>query len=108
MVGLCQRSLVPLKSNPLKRQETGNSCQIVLSEKWADEKFRYEDCWFIYPQTNKVLKITEVEMMYGIDDYISFLREAEFIDIKIANDIMGDEPAQEGEYFAFWCRKPKA
>jgi hypothetical protein len=79
-----------------------------MSEKWVDEKHLYEDCWFVYPQTNKVLKITEVELMYRIEDYISFLLEAEFVDIITANDVMGEEPAQEGNYFAFWCRKPKA
>lgn len=80
----------------------------VLSEKWVDETYRYEDCWFVYPQSKKVFKITEVEKMYPIRDYITFLREAEFIDITTADDVMGEKPAQEGDYFAFWCRKPRA
>ena len=100
----------PPKVEPSEKVRNWNQLSdcFVMSEKWVDEKHRYEDCWFVYPQTNKVLKITEVELMYRIEDYISFLLEAEFVDIITANDVMGEEPAKEGSYFAFWCRKPKA
>lgn len=80
----------------------------VLSEKWADESHFYEDCRFVYPQTNKVLKIIEVERMYGIKEIVSLLVESGFTDIITANDLKGNEPAKEGKYFAFWCRRPKA
>ncbi|MCP3944189.1 MAG: class I SAM-dependent methyltransferase [Desulfobacteraceae bacterium] len=77
----------------------------ALSEKWADETHFHEYSWFIYPQTNKVIKIVEVEKMYGVNELTPLLAEAGFIDITTAKDLTGKEPAQKGEYFAFYCRK---
>ena len=77
----------------------------ALSEKWADETHFHEYSWFVYPKTNKVIKIIEVEKMYGLKELIPLLVEAGFTDISTARDLSGKEPAQAGEYFAFWCRK---
>ena len=79
-----------------------------LSEKWADETYFHEHCWFVYPETNKVIKLVEVERMYGVEEIVPLLEEAGFMDISTANKLKGDEPAQEGSHFAFWCRKPNA
>jgi SAM-dependent methyltransferase len=79
-----------------------------LSEKWADETYFHEHCWFVYPQTNKVIKLVEVERMYGVEEVIPLLEEAGFTDISTASRLKGEAPAQVGNHFAFWCRKPKA
>jgi len=50
----------------------------------------------------------EVERMYGVEEIIPLLEEAGFMDISTANRLKGDEPAQKGSHFAFWCRKPNA
>ena len=78
----------------------------ALSEKRADETFFYEESWFIYPEKNETIKIVEVERMYSLNDILPLLAEAGFKDIISARTLKGDEPAKEGEYFAFWCRKP--
>lgn len=77
----------------------------ALSEKWADETHFHEHSWFVYPETNKVIKIVEVEKMYGVTELTPILSEAGFTDITTAKDLTGKEPAEEGAYFAFWCRK---
>ena len=79
-----------------------------LSEKWADETFYHEYCWFVYPETNKVIKLVEVERMYGVKEIIPLLEEAGFTDISTANRLKEDAAAQAGNHFAFWCRKPNA
>lgn len=80
----------------------------ALSEKWADETYFHEHCWFVYIETNKVIKLVEVERMYGVEEIIPLLEEAGFTDISTANRLKGDAPAQAGNHFAFWCRKPNA
>lgn len=80
----------------------------ALSEKWADETFFHEHCWFVYPVTNSVVKLVEVERMYGIAEILPLLKEAGFTDISTANRLKGDAPAQAGDHFAFWCRKANA
>ena len=40
----------------------------ALFEKWADETYFHEHCWFVYPDTNKVIKFAEVERMYGVKE----------------------------------------
>jgi hypothetical protein len=77
----------------------------ALSEKWADETYFHEHCWFVYPETNKVIKLVEVERMYGVEEIIPLLEEAGFTDISTADRLKGDAPAQVGNHFAFWCRK---
>jgi len=77
----------------------------TLSEKWADETHFHEYSWFVYPKTNKIIKIIEIEKMYGVKELTPFLIEAGFSDISTARDFTGKEPAQEGDYFVFWCRK---
>ena len=79
-----------------------------LSEKWTDETYFHEHCWFVYPKTNKVIKFAEVERMYGVQEITPLLSEAGFTDISTASNLKGDTPAQVGKHFAFWCRKPKA
>lgn len=64
--------------------------------------------WFVYPETNKVIKLVEVERMYGVEEIIPLLEKAGFKDISTANRLKGDAPAQAGNHFAFWCRKPNA
>jgi SAM-dependent methyltransferase len=78
----------------------------MLSEKWADETYFHEHCWFVYPETNKVIKLAEVERMYGVQEIPPLLKEAGFTDIATAGNLKGDAPAQAGKHFAFWCRKP--
>lgn len=80
----------------------------ALSEKWADETYFYEHCWFVYPETNKVIKLVEVERMYGVEEIIPLLEKVGFTDISRTNSLNADEPAQTGKHFAFWCRKPNA
>ncbi len=80
----------------------------ALTEKWADEKYFHEHCRFVYPQTNKVIKLIEVERMYGVEEILPLLEEAGFKDISASSNLKGDGPAQAGNHFAFWCRKPKA
>lgn len=77
----------------------------ALSEKWADETFFHEHCRFVYPETNKVVSFTEVERMYGENEIRPLLKKAGFIDVNTALTLKGDEPAQEGRHFAFWCIK---
>ncbi len=77
----------------------------VLSEKWADETYFHEHCWFVYPQTNKVIKLVEVERMYGVEEIIPLLEKAGFKDVSASSRLKGDAPAQAGNHFAFWCRK---
>ena len=78
----------------------------MLSEKWADETHFHEYCWFVYPEGNKVIKLVEVERMYGAQEIPPLLEEAGFTDIATAGRLKGDAPAQAGKHFAFWCRKP--
>jgi SAM-dependent methyltransferase len=78
----------------------------ALSEKWADDTHFHEHSWFVYPKTGKTIKIIEVEKMYGVNELVPLLTRAGFTDIVTASDLKGHEPAQEGRYFAFWCRKP--
>lgn len=80
----------------------------ALSEKWADKIYFHEHCRFVYPETKKVIKLVEVERMYGVEEIIPLLEEAGFTDISTANRLKGDAPAQAGNHFAFWCRKPNA
>ena len=80
----------------------------ALSEKWADETSFHEHSWFVYPETKKVIKLVEVEQMYGVQELTPLLAEAGFIDISTASSLKGDTPAEVGKHFAFWCRKPKA
>ena len=47
----------------------------MLSEKWADETYFHEHCWFVYPETNKVIKLAEVERMYGVQEIPPLLKE---------------------------------
>jgi|UPI0004007B14 SAM-dependent methyltransferase len=79
-----------------------------LSEKWADEAYFHEHCWFVYPETNKVIKLIEVERMYGVEEIIPILEEVGFTEISTADRLKGDTSAQAGNHFAFWCRKPRA
>lgn len=80
----------------------------ALSEKWADETYFHEHCWFVYLDTNKVIKFAEVERMYGVKEITPLLAEAGFINISTAKSLKGDTPAEVGKHFAFWCRKPSA
>ncbi len=80
----------------------------ALFEKWADETYFHEHCWFVYPDTNKVIKFAEIERMYGVKEIPPLLEEAGFIDISTAGSLKGDTPAQAGKHFAFWCRKLNA
>jgi SAM-dependent methyltransferase len=80
----------------------------AFSEKWAEEIYFHEHCWFVYPMANKVIKVIEVERMYGVREITPLLVETGFTDISTANSLSGDAPAQEGKHFAFWCRKPNA
>ena len=66
----------------------------------------HEHCWFVYPETNKVIKLAEVERMYGVQEISPLLEEAGFTAISTARRLKGDTPAQAGKHFAFWCRKP--
>ncbi|WP_022664263.1 class I SAM-dependent methyltransferase [Desulfospira joergensenii] len=79
----------------------------ALTEKWADEIYFHEHCWFIYPETDKIIKFAEKERMYGVNEIPPLLAEAGFEEISTAGRLKGDEPAQEGKHFAFWCRKPQ-
>lgn len=78
----------------------------ALTEKWADETYFHECCWFVYTETNKIIKLVEVERMYGMDEFIPLLEEAGFADISTANRLKADAPAQAGKHFAFCCREP--
>lgn len=80
----------------------------ALTEKWADETYFHEYCWFVYPETNKIIKLVEIARMYGMDEIVPLLEEAGFTDISTANRLKADAPAQAGKHFAFWCRKPDA
>lgn len=79
----------------------------ALTEKWADEIYFYEHCWFVYPETNKIIKLVEVERMYGVEEIVPLLEAAGFTGITTANRLKGDGPARAGRHFAFWCRKPR-
>ena len=78
----------------------------ALFEKWADEIFFHEHCWFIYPETDEIITFAETERMYGVHEIRPLLAEAGFKEISTASNLRGEGPAQEGKHFAFWCRKP--
>jgi SAM-dependent methyltransferase len=80
----------------------------ALSEKWADQIYFHEHCGFVYPETNKVIKLVEVERMYGMEEIPPLLEEVGFTNISIARNLKWNEPAQAGKHFAFCCRKPNA
>jgi SAM-dependent methyltransferase len=40
-----------------------NDC-FILSEKWTDDTYSHEHCWFVYPEKNEILKVIEVDRMY--------------------------------------------
>lgn len=80
-----------------------------LTEKWADENFFHEHCWFVYPEKNEVVKLIEVERMYGVREIVPLLEQAGFTDISTSNSLADTKaPAQEGKHFTFWCRRAKA
>ncbi|MCG8636909.1 MAG: class I SAM-dependent methyltransferase [Desulfobacterales bacterium] len=78
----------------------------ILSEKWADETRFHEYCSFVYPDRNEVIKLIEVERMYGVNEIVPLLEEAGFRDITTSNSIAdAGIPAREGKHFSFWCRR---
>ncbi len=78
----------------------------ILSEKWADETYFHEHCQFVYPDQNKIVKLIEVERMYGVREIVPLLKISGFKSILTAHRIADSEtPAQEGSHFAFWCRR---
>jgi SAM-dependent methyltransferase len=81
----------------------------ALSEKWADDTSFHEHCWFVYPETNEVVKLIEVEKMYGVNELVPLLEQAGFIDVS-TSDSLADTvaPAREGKHFSFRCRRPCA
>lgn len=80
-----------------------------LTEKWADENFFHEHCWFVYPEKNEVVKLIEVERMYGVREIVPLLEQAGFTDISTSSSLADTQaPAHEGKHFTFWCRRAKA
>lgn len=78
----------------------------ILSEKWADETYFHEYCWFVYPDKNEIVKLIEVERMYGVKEIVPLLEQAGFSDISASISLADMRtPAQEGKHFAFWCRR---
>jgi hypothetical protein len=55
-----------------------------------------------------VIKLIEVERMYGLEEIIPILEKVGFTEISTADRLKGDASAQVGNHFAFWCRKPRA
>lgn len=81
----------------------------ALSEKWADETYFHEHCWFVYPERNEVVKLIEIERMYGVNEIVPLLEEAGFTDISTSSSLTDKRtPAQEGKHFTFWCRRANA
>ena len=78
----------------------------ILSEKWTDETYFHEYCRFVYPDRNEVVKLIEVERMYGVKEIVPLLEQAGFSDISTSNSLADTKaPAQEGKHFVFWCRR---
>ncbi len=81
---------------------------LVLTEKWSGETFYNEHCLFVYPAKGKVIKIVEVERMYGVAEIIPILEKAGFSEIETFDTLSKKAPAQEGKHFAFVCRRPES
>ncbi len=78
----------------------------ILSEKWADETYFHENCQFVYPDQNKIVKLIEVERMYGVKEIVPMLEQTGFRSISTSCSLVDNKaPAQEGSHFAFWCRR---
>jgi SAM-dependent methyltransferase len=92
---------------PKERNWAELSDCFVLSEKWADETCAHEVCWFVYPGKDEVLKVVEVDRMYGFREIPSLLKQAGFVEIGMAESLADlTAPAREGRRFVFWCRRP--
>ena len=77
----------------------------VLTEKWSDGTHAHEHCAFVYPDSNRVVKVHEVDRMYGSKEIVPLLEQAGFVDITTYRQIGANEPAGPGGYFAFRCAK---
>jgi SAM-dependent methyltransferase len=79
----------------------------VLEEEWTDETFCYENSWFVYPAEGRVIKVIEVDRIYGVKEIVPLLRRAGFADIETYRDLLTKAPAEPGRHFAFRCRRPE-
>ena len=96
------------KIPPLEKVRNWNELSdcFILSEKWADETYFHEYCSFVYPDKNEIVKLIEVERMYGVKEIVPLLEQAGFRDISTSNSLVDTKiPAQEGKHFTFWCRR---
>jgi SAM-dependent methyltransferase len=80
----------------------------VLTEKWSDETFYNEHSMFVYPIEGKVIRIIEVERMYGLKEIVPLLESAGFTEIETFETLSKEAPAQEGKHFVFLCRRQEA
>jgi len=78
----------------------------VLSEKWSDGECHHEHCWFVYPEEGKIIKVVEVERMYGREDILPLLEGAGFTEIETWKSLEDREAPGEAGYFALRCRWP--
>jgi len=56
----------------------------------------------------QIIKVLEVDRIYGAQDIFPLLQEADFVDIETYCDFFSMAPADPGRHFAFRCRKPEA
>ena len=79
---------------------------LVLGERWRDETFAYEHCWFVYPDTGRIIKVMQVERMFGVNELLPLIKGAGFVNIEMWRDLQANAPALQGEALVFRCRKP--
>jgi SAM-dependent methyltransferase len=79
---------------------------IVLGEKWRDDTFAHEHCWFVYPGTGRIIKVMHVDRMFGLGDLARLIEAAGFVNVETWKDLQANEPAPQGGALAFRCRKP--
>jgi len=94
-------------SEKVRNWEEKEDC-FVLEEEWTDEIFCYENSWFVYPDEGRIIKVVEVDRIYGVREIVPLLGEAGFTEIETSYDFFTMAPAKPGQHFAFQCRRPGA
>jgi len=79
----------------------------VLTEKWRDDTFRHEHCWFIDPDQGRAIKVVEVQRMFDAAEFESFLKDAGFVDVELFAGLDDPQPPRPGMPFAFRARRPE-
>jgi hypothetical protein len=75
--------------------------EFILSEKYIENGFRYENCIVINISNNEIVEYREKQRAFSLDDEIEVLRSAGFRDIMCYQDLNGVEATEEK--FGIYC-----